>query len=150
MVVPSVEFNKSDIKGFDSSSSTSFSEIGRIDSFSLEKIYKAIIGQDTIKIGESESINNIQFLVVSEYTFSIFNSYSFIGLDFDTITSNFKNLNLLGQLKNNSIIEKQLWYLDFTDYNKGKFVIGKFPHEVKNETYKEKDRYTTNFVRADY
>ena len=71
-------------------------------------------------------------------------------MDFDTITSNFKNLNLLGQLKNNSIIEKQLWYLDFTDYNKGKFVIGKFPHEVKNETYKEKDRYTSNFVRTNY
>ena len=57
------------------------------------------------------------------------------------------NINILEQLRNKSIIDRQLWYLEFDDYNKGKFVLGKFLHEIKTK-YKEKDIYSTNLKKS--
>ena len=149
ITVPDIQFNRTDIERFNKSTSTSFTFIQDLGNYFIERIYGGFIGQDTIKIGKSESINNFKFVVGSNYLFTS-GSYSYIGLKMVTNQGGLFNVNLLEQLKNNSIIDKELWYLDFTDYNSGKFVVGKFPHELDDTIYKEKDLYQTNFDAESY
>lgn len=150
LTIPDISFNMSDTKGFNKSSSSTFSQLQRLSGVFLEKFYSGILGQDTIKLGESESINDIKFVVANDYSYSFEYSYSYLGLDFTTGEINLFNLSLLEQLKDNKIIDRQLWYLDFTNYNKGKFVIGKYPHQINNTHFKESDMYSTYLLQKSF
>ena len=142
ITIPGIELENENIKKFNKSLSTTFKEKEKLNFIFLEKFFSGLIGEDTIKLGNSRSIKNIRFVIAYEYSYSFQNSFSYIGLGLSTNQINLAGINILEQLKNNSIIDKQLWYLEFEDYNKGKFVLGKYPHEI-NTNYKEKDKYQT-------
>ena len=147
--VPGIEFNKQNIKKFDKASSKTFNEIKEKPKFFYEAVSSGIIGEDTIKIGESESVHNMKFIVGYDYSFSTkLYTYTYFGLNLETEDADLKGLNIIEQLKNNSVINKQLWYLEFNNYNKGKFVIGKYPHEVNVNKYSENNLFSTNFHKS--
>ena len=147
ITIPGIELQDENVKKFNKSLSTTFKEIEKLGLIFFEKFYSGVIGEDTIKLGKCESINNIKFVVASEYSYNRENSLSYIGLGLSTNQVNLANINILEQLKNKSIIDSQLWFLEFDDYNKGKFVLGKFPHEI-NTKYKEKDIYSTYLKKS--
>ena len=147
ITIPGIELEDENEKRFNKSQSTTFKEIEKLSYIFFEKFFSGVIGEDTIKLGDSGSIKNMKFVVASEYSYDITNSLSYIGLSLSTNQMNFIGTNILEQLKNNSIIDKQIWYLEFDDYNKGKLVLGKFPHET-NPKYNEEDRYSTNFKKT--
>ena len=147
ITIPGIELEDENVKRFNKSLSTTFKEIEKLSFIFFEKFFSGVIGEDTIKLGNSGSINSTKFVVASEYSYDIPNSFSYIGLGLSTNQINFAGTNILEQLKNKSIIERQIWYLEFDDYNKGKFVLGKFPHEM-NTKYKEEERYSTNFKKT--
>ena len=140
-VIPGIEFNNSKIKMFNKSSSTTFEEVDKFATIYFENFYSGVVGKDKIKIGKNEPIDNMKFIVASSY--SIYQYYSYFGLDFKSNQVNLFGLNFLEQLKSNSIIDKQIWYLEFKDNNKGKFIIGKLPHEVNNKKYNKNDIRST-------
>ena len=144
-VVAGTDVEDNSIKKFDSSLSTTFVKKQEYGYIYSEKFYKAMLGEDTIKLGESKKIENMQFIVVHQFSNKI-NTGSYIGLGLDTIQSNFFGLNLLEQLKKKNIIDKQIWYLDFKDYNKGKFILGKYPHEINGKKYNKDDMYIIDIL----
>ena len=146
-VVSGVEVENANIKKFDQSLSTTFTKKRNKVTYFFEKFYEGIIGEDTIKLGESESIKDISFAVASSWNYNI-NSGCYIGLSFKTQQIDLSGLNLLEQLKNHSNIEKQTWYLDFNDNNKGKFVVGKYPHEIDNKKYNEENLYKIDISQS--
>ena len=128
VVVPSTEVTDDDMQKFNSSSSDTFVKLRDVTFSYFERFYTGIIGKDTIKLG-SEKIDNIEFAVADSFLHGP-NLGCYIGLSLDTNQVDFKGYNLLEQLKKNNKTGKQTWYLDFKEYNKGKFVIGKYPYEV--------------------
>jgi hypothetical protein len=121
-----------DIQKFNSSSSDTFVKVRDVVYSYFERFYDGVIGEDTIKLGESEKIDNIQFAVADSFLLDP-NLGCYIGLSMDINQVDFKGYNLLEQLKKNNKTERQTWYLDFKEYNKGKFVIGKYPYEIGGE-----------------
>ena len=146
-VVSGVEAKEENIKKFNQSLSSTFIKKRNEHPYYLEKFYRGIIGEDSIKLGESESIKDISFAVATSWSYNI-NTGCYIGLTFKAQQLDLSGLNLLEQLKNHSIIEKQTWYLEFNDNNKGKFVVGKYPHEINNKKYNEEKLYKIDISRS--
>ena len=93
-VVSGVEVENANIKKFDQSLSTTFTKKRNKVTYFFEKFYEGIIGEDTIKLGESESIKDISFAVASSWNYNI-NSGCYIGLSFKTQQIDLSGLNLL-------------------------------------------------------
>ena len=141
--IPDAELEVQNIKKFNKSLSTSFKEIKKVNFVFLEKFATGVVGEDTIKLGNGDSINNINIIVASFYSYSFENSYSYMGLSLKNGELNLDGLNILEQLKNKNITNKQIWYLEFSDFNKGKLFLGKFPHENDSKRYNEENKYST-------
>mgnify|MGYP002626048633 CR=1 FL=1 len=121
--------------------SDTFKTIKNVSNIYSEYIYKGVFGQDSVTLGESEKIDNLKFFVITELNLSPIYTSASIGLYPEEKTEYYglSEVNILDQLKNASVINKKTWYLDFNDLNKGKFVIGKLPHEVDGNKFNEKN-----------
>ena len=140
------------LKKFDNTSSNTFNYIQNCPNIQDEFFYQVYLGEDTIKIGETESIKNIKFFIISTLAYNRIFTSAFIGLspEENNIINQLNVFNIIDQLKNSSAINKRIWYLEFNDLNKGKFVIGKYPHEVNSNKYNEKNMLTSNLNREKY
>jgi len=129
------------LKKFDLTQSNTYNYIQNVSQIYGEYFSKGIFGQDTVKLGESENIDNIKFFIATELNPTKIYASASIGLmpEEKSINYNITGINILDQLKNANIINKRIWYLDFDDSNKGTFVIGKLPHEVNGNKYKEEN-----------
>lgn len=140
------------LKKFNNLESDSFKEIQKVSNIYSEFFNKGIFGQDTVTLGESENINNLKFFVVTELNPTPIYSSVSIGLSPEEKTINYdiSGVNILDQLKNISAINKRTWYLEFNDLNKGKFVIGKFPHEVNGNKFNEKNLLSSYLSKNEF
>ena len=147
-VVAGTEVKTKDIKTYDISSSTSFVEKEKFNQYyGSERFYSGILGEETIKLGESESIEKIKIVVVSEFKQKT-NIGCYIGLNYGSNQYNIKELNILDQLKNKTAINKRTWYLEFNDFEKGKLVFGKYPHEENGKKFSEKDMHNIDLSKT--
>ena len=144
IVIPGTQLNEENIKKFNTSNSDTFKEIKRLNYISSENCILGILGEDAITI-QNREIKEMKFIIGTAYSYS-FNDYSYIGLSLDTNQQDFEGMNILEQLKSKNIIDKQVWFLKFNDYNKGKLVLGKYLHEMDNK-YNKDDMVTIDLYR---
>lgn len=145
MTIPGTEVDVPDIQKFDKSSSESFKQIETLDNIFLEKFYNGVLGEDKVILGKNLTSYDLKFVVASEYSYSVKNSYAYLGLSLITRQVNLVGLNILEQLKENNEINKQIWYLNFNENSKGTFIIGQFPHQVNKTRYNEINMRSTYF-----
>lgn len=139
------------LKKFNNSLSNTFNYIQKVSQVYGEYFIQGIFGQDSVKLGEID-IGKLKFFVATELNPTQIFASSTIGLipEEKTINYDITGINILDQLKSAKIINKTTWFLDFNDINKGTFVMGKLPHEVNGNKYKEKDLLSTYLGRNEY
>ena len=139
------------LKKFNNSLSNTFNYIQKVSQVYGEYFIQGIFGQDSVKLGEID-IGKLKFFVATELNPTQIFASSTIGLipEEKTINYDIAGINILDQLKSAKIINKTTWFLDFNDINKGTFVMGKLPHEVNGNKYKEKDLLSTYLGRNEY
>ena len=138
-LIPGVE-HQGTVKRFDKSQSSTFKEIKYIpNQYNNEKFYKGLLGADNFKLGNSQKINNISFIVGEGFTLEAFGTYAFLGLKREVNASE-NNYNIIKQMKEKDVISNPIWFLNFESDTKGKFIIGTFPENNYKDTYSEEDR----------
>ena len=147
IAIPGMEVNNDNIQKFDTSDSTTFKEITTLSYISSsESVFDGILGEDKIKFGKKD-IEEMKFIVASSYSsYNSINDYSYIGLGLFTNQMSLQGTNILEQLKNKSIIDKQTWYLKFDNFEKGKLVFGKYINEDK-DSYNKDDNIAIELYR---
>ena len=140
------------LKKFNNLESDTFRQIQNVSNIYSEYIYKGIFGQDTVTLGESERIDNLKFFVITGLSPTPIYTSASIGLSPEEKKINYdiSGVNILDQLKNASAINKRTWYLEFNDLNKGKFVIGKLPHEVNGNKFNEKNLLSSYLSKNEF
>ncbi len=135
---------------FNHKNSKSFnSNFSKIDFSGLnEEIKEGCIAKDNINLNFSkilkikeEEISDIYFLYINEPDSSIINLGS-IGLYYKEY-SNYKNLNLVIQLKKRELINNYGFTFEFINNNEGDLYLGEYPHEYNNSYYDNFDFYST-------
>ena len=122
---------------FNQKLSSTYKSIETINTFINEPMDEFEFGEDIIKIGNI-NLNKLKFALAKRLNYNydyIISSTGIIGLRLKETFENqdFPNYTLLHQLKENKLIDNNIFRFDFTSQEKGKLIIG--------ETIKENENY---------
>ena len=152
-VIPGIDSSDAgNNKKFDISKTTTFTEQKNFTFSSGEKFTSGIYGKDSFKLGNSETKNDISFVVAKGYSSTFLNNlykYAFIGLK-TSLNYDEYNFNIIGQMKDKNLISNATWFLNFDSDTKGKFIIGTLPHlkykNIYSEDYMHSENCLTNYI----
>ena len=113
-------------------------ESSTLEILSKEKLYE----EEDFKMGKKVQdiflINNnklkLHFILSSSQGY-LLQDTGIIGLTFKTKNKELLDYTFLEQLKENKLIEKQMFFLEYNNDFEGNFIIGKFPHEINKKKY---------------
>ena len=113
-------------------------ESSTLEILSKEKLYE----EEDFKMGKKVQdiflINNnklkLHFILSSSQGY-LLRDTGIIGLTFKTKNKELLDYTFLEQLKENKLIEKQMFFLEYNNDFEGNFIIGKFPHEINKKKY---------------
>ena len=109
-----------------------------LEILSKEKLYE----EEDFKMGKKVQdiflINNnklkLHFILSSSQGY-LLQDTGIIGLTFKTKNKELLDYTFLEQLKENKLIEKQMFFIEYNNDFEGNFIIGKFPHEINKKKY---------------
>ena len=139
-VISSKSPNKTEIqKSFDSSNSQSYYlKSNFIIIFNYDKYEKGYLSFDSITIDKDMKVDDIYFLLIEEFSGIPVNS-GVLGLDLQNrVYQDTPGSNLISQLKKQDVLENYAFSIIYDDmegnslsnYQKGKLIIGQYPHDI--------------------
>ena len=113
-------------------------ESSTLEILSKEKLYE----EEDFKMGKKVQdiflINNnklkLHFILSSSQGY-LLQDTGIIGLTFKTKNKELLDYTFLEQLKENKLLEKQMFFIEYNNDFEGNFIIGKFPHEINKKKY---------------
>lgn len=139
-VISSKSPNKTEIqKSFDSSHSQSYYlKSNFIIIFNYDKYEKGYLSFDSVTIDKDIKVDDIYFLLIEEFSEVPVNS-GVLGLDLQNrVYQDTPGSNLISQLKKQDVLENYAFSIIYDDmdgnslsnYQKGKLIIGQYPHDI--------------------
>ena len=124
------------IEKFNENKSSSFEEIEKKKTYESEDFVSALKAKDIFIINNKKN-SIFKFILSFKESYELYYT-GIIGLSYDTNNKDLIDYNFIHQLKENKIIEKEIFFLEYKDEFTGDFIIGQFPHEYNSNKYNKK------------
>ena len=138
-----------EIKFDEEKSNTFYKNTSENNSYSSFTIYGSQ-SKDQIFLNNDKSITLNFYLALSKYSDYPLEYSCVLGLGYEEQIYDSHSLQtFLTQIKNNNLINKKIFLIQYKNSNEGEIIFGDYPHFLISDNYKEKDFLETENIYVD-